>query len=93
MVMIPPKWWHQVYHLQPSVALAAQYMNDQVTDNVINHILSWTNVNREMEIPKNFAEMSILDKILETIKCGLIRQHGLKVGTDMYNDIIIEQPF
>lgn len=42
-VMIPNNWFHQVYHLQPSVAVAGQYANDHLKQKVFNHIVNWGN--------------------------------------------------
>jgi hypothetical protein len=41
MVLIPPGWWHQVYHLTPSIAVAGQYCNDALKNRVFEHILKW----------------------------------------------------
>lgn len=41
MVMIPPGWWHQVYHLEPSIAIASQYCNDANKVGVYEHILDY----------------------------------------------------
>lgn len=79
-VFIPPKWWHQVYHLQPSIALAAQYMNEVVESRVLSHILSWTGSN-SADLPENFASMSDQEKIQCTLKVGLFNQHGHEKGS------------
>ncbi|CAM9823266.1 unnamed protein product [Ascophyllum nodosum] len=39
VVIIPPRHWHQVYHLEPSVAVASQYMDYRVRRGVFHHIL------------------------------------------------------
>ena len=41
MVIIPPGWWHQVYHLDNSIGIAGQYCNEEVKDGVFRHILTW----------------------------------------------------
>ena len=44
LIIVPPRWWHQVYHLEPSIAVASQYMNEVVKEGVIDHMLKWSNV-------------------------------------------------
>jgi hypothetical protein len=41
LVMIPPFWWHQVYHLEPSIGVASQYFNERGKNQVFSHILEW----------------------------------------------------
>eukprot|EP01038_Epipyxis_sp_PR26KG_P011706 gene11706-15671_t len=41
LILIPPKMWHQVYHLQPSIAIASQYINSCNKVIVYQHILDW----------------------------------------------------
>ena len=44
LLLIPPKWWHQTYHLEPSVAIAGQYLNANNERQVRDHIFSWCGV-------------------------------------------------
>ncbi len=85
-IFIPPKWWHQVYHLQPSIALAAQYMNIVVESRVFSHILSWTGSN-VADLPENFASMSDQEKIQCTLKLGLCSQHGPEKGSLCFEEL------
>lgn len=41
MVIIPPQWWHQVYHCTPSIAVAGQYVNENGKGRVFSHMLNW----------------------------------------------------
>jgi len=41
MIIIPPAWWHQVYHLRPSIAVAGQYCNDYGKERMFRHMLRW----------------------------------------------------
>lgn len=41
LVVIPPGWAHQVYHLQPGLSLAWQVCNRGNLKNVIMHMLTW----------------------------------------------------
>lgn len=47
LLLIPPRWWHQTYHLEPSVALAGQYCNAQNGAGVATHVLDWCGVGAE----------------------------------------------
>lgn len=42
LLLIPPRWWHQTYHVEPSVAIAGQYLTAKNEDDVFNHILEWS---------------------------------------------------
>mmetsp|Transcript_71938 Transcript_71938/g.203912 ORF Transcript_71938/g.203912 Transcript_71938/m.203912 type:complete len:514 (+) Transcript_71938:408-1949(+) len=42
LLLIPPRWWHQTYHIEPSVAIAGQYLNANNEEDVYNHILEWS---------------------------------------------------
>ncbi len=42
-VIIPKNWFHQVYHIQPSIAVAGQYANEHLKKGVFNHIVNWGN--------------------------------------------------
>ena len=92
MVIIPPKWWHQVYHLEPSIALAGQYFNDEVKENVFNHICSWSNVNVDCkdDIKQRYGDENenMKYRILDTIEIALISQHGKDVGRKILDDIL-----
>ena len=85
-ILIPPKWWHQVYHLQPSIALAAQYMNDVVASRVIDHIIAWTGP-RPADLPENFKMMSNYEKVTCAIKLGLISRHGIEKGSTFFDEL------
>ena len=41
MVHIPAGWWHQVYHLAPSIAVAGQYCNSRAKNRTFSHMLEW----------------------------------------------------
>lgn len=42
MIVIPPAWWHQVYHVAPSIAVAGQYFNEDGKQRVFAHMLRWS---------------------------------------------------
>lgn len=41
MVVFPGGWWHQVYHVTDTVAIASQYCNDRTLPGVLAHVLRW----------------------------------------------------
>ena len=41
LVIIPPNWWHQVYHLEPSIAVAFQFIDERGKERVFAHIINW----------------------------------------------------
>jgi hypothetical protein len=84
LIIIPPNFWHQVYHLQPSIAVASQYVNDVVKDRVFDHILAWCSGKDAVKdrkelrakLPENFAKLSDEEQVKAVIKTGLTMQHG-----------------
>ena len=91
MVIIPPKWWHQVYHLEPSIALAGQYVNDKVKENVVNHMYKWSNVDTDKmwspDIEHDLRNRDTKQRILEAIEIALKSQHGEDIGKMMFDDM------
>jgi len=49
LVIIPPGWAHQVYHLQPSLCLAWQICNALNFKSVIRHMLMWSAESKKNE--------------------------------------------
>lgn len=99
LILIPPKYWHQVYHLQPSIAIASQYINSNVKNQVFSHILKWCHenpengdVNPEMlsSLPKDFDKMNDKEQVCSIIKSGLIERHGLEKGKKLFNLLMTE---
>jgi len=44
LLLIPAHWWHQTYALEPSLAVAGQYMNEGNSWRVMRHIAAWLGV-------------------------------------------------
>ena len=81
LLIIPPRWWHQVYNLQPTVAVASQYMNEGSLDRVLDHMLSWNSLTRRSgKLPRGFAALSPRARILTTIEACLVGRHGPNKG-------------
>lgn len=101
LIIIPPKYWHQVYHLQPSIAIASQYINSNVKNQVFSHILKWCHenpadnrdINKEMltTLPNDFEKMTDREQICLIIKSGLIERHGLEKGKKLFLSLMTEK--
>lgn len=97
LVLIPPRYWHQVYHLEPSIALASQYVNDVGKNRTFNHILKWCSGDPKLDqrsedsvcdgvaynakLPSDFASLSEKEQVLCVIQAGLRLQHGRLKGS------------
>lgn len=104
LVLIPPRYWHQVYHLEPSIAIASQYVNTIGKDRTFNHILRWCSGGAECDdvgensvsdvsalrskLPKDFNNQSEKDQIMSVIKTGLKVQHGLIKGSALMKKLL-----
>lgn len=51
-VLIPPGWWHQVYHLEPTLGVAGQYLNEHNADVVFRNMLSYTGADEAAALPR-----------------------------------------
>jgi len=95
LVLIPPGMWHQVYHLEPSIAVAGQLMNTANEQQVFRHMLSWCG---QQQLEENKDELDrvmgldlpVPDRIAEVIKKCLLLQHqenGELLFKELYPDI------
>jgi hypothetical protein len=82
LIIIPPRWWHQVYNLQPTVAVASQYMNEACMDRVLDHMLGWNNMTRQSPevLSKGLTALGSRSKVLATIEACLVKRHGAQKG-------------
>ena len=82
LIIIPPRWWHQVYNLQPSIAIANQIMEKSVKDRVIDHMLQWNDINRSNTelLSPNFDLLSPRNQIFATLEACLIHRFGRDRG-------------
>jgi hypothetical protein len=88
LVLIPPRYWHQVYHLEPSIALASQYVNDVGKNRTFNHILKWCSGDSKLDqrsedatcdgeayhsnLPRDFASLSEKEQVLRVMGSALM---------------------
>jgi ribosomal protein L16 Arg81 hydroxylase len=99
MIFIPPKMWHQVYHLEPSVAVAGQLMNEANEMGVYRHILEWcystdqstaveaSTVIEEFLSDSKFLSMERRERIAAVIWKGLKAQHGKSSAQTFYSEL------
>jgi hypothetical protein len=85
-----------VYHLEPSVAIAGQYMNTDNEMGIYNHILSWcTHGNEECSTDNSeaylssegFLNLKPKDRIAAVIRRGLRLQHGKRIGGVLFKEL------
>ncbi|CAM9733218.1 unnamed protein product [Discosporangium mesarthrocarpum] len=81
VIFIPPRAWHQVYHLEPSIAVASQYMDEAIRDGVFEHILNWTGASKD-SLPPSFVDLSVKEKVQEVLKEALMARYGHKKGLE-----------
>lgn len=98
MVLIPPRWWHQVYHVEPSIAVAGQYCNDHGKNKVFRHILEWCGSGSDKgeeeisevllrELPRLQSDR---DQVLRVIELGLEWAKGPRAGKDVFARLVKE---
>lgn len=101
LILIPPRFWHQVYHLEPSIALASQYVNDVGKDTTYRHIFNWCrrgNDEGDVEIPyidllpKGFETLSQREQVLSVIQTGLRLKHGRIKGSALMKKLLSNTP-
>ena len=103
LVLIPPRFWHQVYHLEPSIALASQYINSYGKDRTFKHILKWcsgsidseglkneedSSKNVRQDLPENFDDLTDKDQVLAVLTAGLKQQHGRIKGSALMRKLM-----
>ena len=104
LVLIPPRFWHQVYHLEPSIALASQYINSYGKDRTFKHILNWcrgssnseelkteeedSSKNVLQDLPRNFDDLTDKDQVLAVLTAGLKQQHGRIKGSALMRKLM-----
>jgi hypothetical protein len=83
-VFIPPNSWHQVYHLQPSIAIASQHMNHFNQRQVLQHMLS--TCCPAAEVPVLLEGVLGLKeeraRVERAIKLALRGRYGLELGAE-----------
>ena len=107
LVLIPPRYWHQVYHLEPSIAVASQYLNDVGKNRTFNHILKWCSGDGKLDqrsddtacdgvaynanLPSDFGSLSEKEQVLCVIQAGLRLQHGRIRGSALMRRLLSEK--
>jgi len=77
LLLIPPDWWHQTYHLTATVAVASQLMNSHCEERVYRHMLRWTGAQE----PEGLAELAgPRERIEKVVKTAVMSRYGTRVG-------------
>ncbi|CAM9787815.1 unnamed protein product [Ectocarpus sp. 6 AP-2014] len=87
LVLIPPRHWHQVYHLEPSLAVASQYMDFRVRDRVFRHMLDWCGASDDVLLSSRFESLALRDQIKEVLKVALVARHGGEKGLEAFDGL------
>lgn len=97
LLLIPPRWWHQTYHLEPSVALAGQYLNSNNEERVRSHVLSWCGVEQEKDPAQpqgrgggqgGEAAQAPRERVQEMLRLALAAQHGEVEGAKLFERLL-----
>lgn len=97
LILIPPRFWHQVYHLEPSIALASQYVNELGKDTTFRHILKWCSTGDSEENVgssatatslEEISSLPVQDQVMSIIKKGLKLQHGIVKGPALMRKLL-----
>lgn len=76
----------QVYHLEPSVAVASQFMDRRVSRGVFRHILEWCGVGENV-LPDRFESLDCSRQVAEVLKAALIARYGQAEGRKAFRDL------
>lgn len=88
LIIIPPCYWHQVYHLEPSVAVASQYVNSYGKDRVFKHIYDYCSNSgvdwNDSELKARIVDMNERDQVVAVVGFGVecIRSAAAASTTD-----------
>lgn len=82
-VLIPPGWWHQVYHLEPSIAVAGQTISDLGKGRVFRNMLRWCNANSQ-SLPADFKDLSPQAQVESVIVTCLKARLGDELGESTF---------
>ncbi len=89
LILIPPGWWHQTYHLEPTVAVAGQYLNSENEASVFGHIFDWCNVNPSSR--RHFEDLtyeSPQSKAASLFQIALKSKHGVEKGEILFKQLM-----
>ncbi|CAM9433649.1 unnamed protein product [Choristocarpus tenellus] len=86
IVFIPPRFWHQVYHLEPSIAVASQFMDEYVRKNVFRHILEWTGA-CENDLCPGFSKLPVQEQVREVLRVAFVARYGSVKGLRTWSSL------
>jgi hypothetical protein len=101
MVVIPPGYWHQVYHLESSIAVASQFFNADTKERVYRHMFEWAANSRvghvgshftdksQQSIPMENINLTDEQQVLYVIQKCLRLKYGTLKGRRLYRNLRI----
>ncbi|KAG5178549.1 hypothetical protein JKP88DRAFT_79185 [Tribonema minus] len=87
-VLIPPRWWHQVIHLAPSIAVASQhYAGARGRRRIFQHIRDWCGCGGSAAPPeiRSWPPQKQVEWVLQE---GLCAKHGTDVGERLFKELM-----
>jgi len=80
LLLIPPDWWHQTYHLSPTVAVASQLLNAHCEASCFRHIMRWTGA---AEPPGLSALAEPRDRVRVMVDAAVRARYGPQLGASI----------
>jgi len=76
LIVFPASWWHQTYHVTPTVAIASQYVNRQCARRVLDRIVSTAQLSESL-LGDSWRSLSWPDQVLNV--CTALEADGWSV--------------
>ncbi|CAE7228857.1 unnamed protein product [Symbiodinium natans] len=63
-LIFPGHWWHQTYHLSPTLGFAGQVLNSENLRQVLGHIISWCGLEARDEVAWGQEPRALIAQVL-----------------------------
>lgn len=92
LIVFPASYWHQVYHLQPSIAIASQYCNEVIAKDVFGHMLTHCRgnddrVDEDSKLVDECEKMLPSNAVRTILRKSLEIRYGPEVGQDIFKQL------